>query len=117
TEAVQALDEGITGPLAERWRDWRNRYLPELRTLLSALRARAAAHSRMVTDAVSAALDPLFPPARRSETLSRKALWVAASTPGVSSVLIGRRPTAYVGDAVGIPAGRPLRGPPTSHAD
>ena len=38
TEAVQALDEGITGPLAERWRDWRNRYLPELRTLLSLVR-------------------------------------------------------------------------------
>src|SRR5207247_549884 len=108
TEAVQALDEGITGPLAERWRDWRNRYLPELRTLLSALRSRAAAQSRAVTDAVSAALDPLFPPARRSETLSRKALWVVASTPGVSCVLIGMRAPAYVDDALGILSWPPL---------
>ena len=108
TEAVQALDEGITGPLAERWRDWRNRYLPELRTLLSALRSRAAAQSRAVTDAVSAALDPLLPPARRAETLSRKALWVVASTPGVSCVLIGMRAPAYVDDALGILSWPPL---------
>jgi len=106
--AVQALDEGITGPLAERWRDWRNRYLPELRTLLDALRASAAAHSRAVADTVSAALDPLLPEARRPEPLSRKALWVVASTPGVSSVLVGMRRPAYVGDVLGILAWPPL---------
>jgi uncharacterized protein YyaL (SSP411 family)/aryl-alcohol dehydrogenase-like predicted oxidoreductase len=110
SEAVQALDEGITGPMAERWRDWRNRYLPELRTLLNALRAKAAAQSRAVTDAVSAVLDPLLPPERRTETLSRRALWVAASTPGVSSVLVGMRATAYVDDALGILSWPPLPG-------
>jgi hypothetical protein len=103
TEALQALDEGITGgPLADEWRDWRSRYLPALRALLGALRASAAAHSRAVTAAVSASLDPLLPSERRRETLSRKALWVAASTPGVSCVLVGMRATAYVDDALGI---------------
>ena len=103
TEALQALDEGITGgPLADEWRDWRSRYLPALRALLGALRASAAAHSRAVTAAVSASLDPLLPSERRRETLSRKALWIAASTPGVSCALVGMRAPAYVDDALGI---------------
>jgi hypothetical protein len=107
-EAVRALDEGITGPLADQWRQWRDRYLPELRALLGALRARAAAHSRAISEAVSAALDPLLPAERRAETLSRKALWVAASTPGVSCVLVGMRAAAYVDDALGILSWPPL---------
>ena len=103
SDAVQALDQGITdAPLAQQWRDWRNRYLPELRTLIAALRARAAARSQAAADAVSAALDPLLPAERRPETLSRKALWVAASTPGVSCVLVGMRTVGYVDDALEI---------------
>jgi uncharacterized protein YyaL (SSP411 family)/aryl-alcohol dehydrogenase-like predicted oxidoreductase len=107
-QAIQALDQVLTGPFAEQWRDWRNRYVPEMRRALAALRARAAALSRAVAGTVSAALDPLLPPERRGETLSRKALWVAASTPGVSSVLIGMRAPAYVDDALGILAWPPL---------
>jgi len=107
-QAVQALDQALSGPLAEQWRDWRGRYLPELRKTLATVRARAAAQSRAVVDNVSAVLDPLLPPERRAETLSRKALWVAASTPGVSSVLIGMRAPAYVDDARGILSWPPL---------
>jgi hypothetical protein len=107
-QAVQALDEGVTGPLAERWRDWRNRYLPELRKVLAAMRGRAAARSRAVSNAVSAAFDPLLPPERRGSSLSRKALWVVASTPGISSVLVGMRAPAYVDDALGILSWPPL---------
>jgi aryl-alcohol dehydrogenase-like predicted oxidoreductase len=107
-QAIQALDQVLTGPFAEQWRDWRNRYVPEMRKALAALRERAAALSRAVAGTVSAALDPLLPPERRGETLSRKALWVAASTPGVSSVLIGMRAPAYVDDALGILAWPPL---------
>jgi hypothetical protein len=110
-QAVQALDQALTGPLAERWRDWRGRYLPELRKALATLRGRAAAESRAVVDAVSAALDPLLPPERRAEPLSRKALWVAASTRGVSSVLIGMRKPEYVDDALGILGWPPLPDP------
>jgi uncharacterized protein len=107
-QAVQALDQALTGPLGEQWRDWRGRYLSELRKTLATVRARAAAQSRAVVDAVSAVLDPLLPQERRAETLSRKALWVAAGTPGVSSVLIGMRALAYVDDALGILSWPPL---------
>ena len=109
-QAIQALDQALTGPIADRWTEWRNRYVPELRQALAAIRARAAAHSRVIAQTVSSALDPLLPPERRGETLSRKALWVAASTPGVSSVLIGMRTPVYVDDALGILAWPPLSG-------
>jgi hypothetical protein len=52
-------------------------------------------------------VDPHLAADRRDETLSRKALWVLASTPGISSVLVGMRRAAYVDDALGI-----LRWPP-----
>jgi aryl-alcohol dehydrogenase-like predicted oxidoreductase len=53
-------------------------------------------------------LDPLLPAERRGESLSRKALWVAASVPGVSAVLNGMRTPAYVDDALGVLAWPPL---------
>jgi aryl-alcohol dehydrogenase-like predicted oxidoreductase len=43
-----------------------------------------------------------LPEARRTESLSRKALWVLASTPGVTAVLNGMRSPEYVGDSMGI---------------
>jgi aryl-alcohol dehydrogenase-like predicted oxidoreductase len=60
---------------------------------------------------VAAAIDPLLPMERSGETLSRKALWVVASTPGVGSVLNGMRTPAYVDDTLGI-----LRWPPLASA-
>ena len=48
------------------------------------------------------ALDAVLPPNRRAESLSRKALWVLASTPGVSSVLNGMRTSAYVDDSLAV---------------
>ena len=56
---------------------------------------------------MAAAVDPLLPAERSGETLSRKALWVVASTSGVGSVLNGMRTAAYVDDTLGI-----LRWPP-----
>jgi uncharacterized protein len=108
TQAIQALDRALTGPLADTWRDWRNRYLPELRGTLDAMRARAAAHGQAVARTVSDALDPLLPEERRGETLSRKALWVAASTRGVSAVLVGMRAPAYVDDGLAVLGWPPL---------
>ncbi|MFQ5827781.1 MAG: aldo/keto reductase [Candidatus Methylomirabilia bacterium] len=70
-------------------------------------RRQAAQKSQARSRAVAAAIDPLLPSERRGETLSRKALWVLASTPGVSAVLNGMRTPAYVDDALGI-----LRWPP-----
>jgi hypothetical protein len=107
TQVVRALDGGLGGEVAERWRTWRDRYLPELRLLLVELRRQATQKSQALSRAVAAAVDPLLPAERSGETLSRKALWVVASSPGVGSVLNGMRTAAYVDDTLGI-----LRWPP-----
>jgi hypothetical protein len=109
-QALQVLDQGLTGPLAQSWQEWRSRYLPELKAALNAIRRRATEYSRARVSAIEARLDPLLPAARREETLSRKAIWVAASTPGVTAVLNGARTPAYVDDALGILAWPPLPG-------
>ena len=108
---TRALDSGITGELVGRWREWRDRYLPELERLLDALRAEAAGRSQGQSRAVAAAIDPLLPPERRGAPLSQKALWILTSTPGVSSVLVGMRRPAYVEDATGILGWLPLADP------
>jgi aryl-alcohol dehydrogenase-like predicted oxidoreductase len=105
---VGALDTGIAGELAGRWRGWRDRYLPELDRLLDGFRAEAAGRSQRQSRAVAAVLDPLLPAERRGAPLSQKALWVLASTPGVSAVLVGMRRPAYVDDATAILTWPPL---------
>ncbi|MFA5027405.1 MAG: aldo/keto reductase [Candidatus Methylomirabilota bacterium] len=105
--AVQALDQGLDGPLAAAWEAWRGRYLPALETLLDAMRVRAARHSQAASNRIAAALNPHLPLARRSEPLSRKALWALASTPGVSCVLLGMRHPSYVADGLEILAWPP----------
>jgi aryl-alcohol dehydrogenase-like predicted oxidoreductase len=107
-QVVRALDAGLAEPLAARWRAWRDRYRPELVTLLAAFRHRATAGARSASHAVATAIDPALPAARRAAPLSRKALWTLASTPGVSSVLVGMRRPEYVADALGILAWPPL---------
>ena len=97
-----ALDAGVSGELAARWRAWRDRYLPELDRLLDGFRAEAGGRSQAQSRGVAAVLDPLLPPARRGATLSQKTLWTLASTPGVSAVLVGMRRPAYVEDATGV---------------
>jgi aryl-alcohol dehydrogenase-like predicted oxidoreductase len=105
---VRALDQAMAGPAAEAWSAWRDRYLEDMQTLLGELRRRAAEKTRERVEAVTAVLDPLLPSERRGESLSRKALYVAASTPGVSSVLCGMRRPTYVQDALGILPWPPL---------
>jgi len=103
----RALDGGLTGAVGERWQAWRPRYLEALGRTLAAFRGRAAEGSRSAARRVAAAVDPRLPDERRGESLSRKALWVLASTPGVSTVLVGMRRERYVDDALGV-----LRWPP-----
>ena len=99
-QVMQALSRHLTGTAAEQWEAWRDRYVPQLLTLLRGLRREATERSRAKTASVSAALNPLLPEARRGESLSRKALWVLASTPGVTSVLNGMRSRDYVEDSL-----------------
>jgi uncharacterized protein len=87
---------------AQQWQGWRDRYLPQLLTLLSRLRRQAAERSRIRTGKVAALIDPLLPEWARKESLSRKALWVLASTPGVTCVLNGMRTVSYAKDSTAI---------------
>jgi hypothetical protein len=101
-QVMQALSRHLTGTAAEQWEAWRDRYVPQLLILLGGLRSEATERSRAKTTSVSAILDPLLPEARRKESLSRKALWVLASTPGVTAVLNGMRTRDYVEDSLVI---------------
>ena len=107
-QVVQAVTQRASGKVAEQWEDWRERYVPELLTLLRGLRREASERSRTKTSAVASTIDPLLPESRRQQSLSRKALWVLASTPGVTCVLSGMRTPAYVEDAVAILGWEPL---------
>ena len=101
-QVMQALTRQLTGTAAEQWEAWRDRYVPQLVILLGGLRREATERSRAKTARVSAALDPLLQETRRKESLSRKALWVLASTPGVTSVLNGMKTRDYVEDSLAI---------------
>jgi hypothetical protein len=110
-QVVRALDSALAGDVGERWRSWRARYVPELARYLEAMRREAALKSRAASEAVRSLVDPHLPPARRAEPLSRKAVWVLASTPGVTSVLTGMRAPEYVTDTMGVLAWPPLEDP------
>ncbi|UCC73708.1 MAG: DUF255 domain-containing protein [Gemmatimonadota bacterium] len=97
-----ALDRQLNGELAVCWVDWRDSYLAELDELLRELRRQAAERSQSRNAALSGVIDPLLPEERRRESLSRKALWTVASTPGVTAVLNGMRSVAYVEDSLGV---------------
>jgi aryl-alcohol dehydrogenase-like predicted oxidoreductase len=113
---VGALDSGLAGDLAGRWRAWRDRYLPELDRLLDGFRAEAAVRSQSQSRVIAAAADPLLPPERRGAPLSQKAVWVLASTPDVSTVLLGMRRPAYVEDAIAVLGWPPLADPSAVYA-
>ena len=108
-QVLQALSRHLTGTAAEQWETWRDRYVPQLLTMLRGLRREATERSRVKTASLSATLNPLLPEARRTESLSRKALWVLASTPGVTCVLNGMRSPAYVDDSMAVMGWEPLK--------
>ena len=101
-QVLRALAEAFTGTVAEQWEAWRDRYVPELLALLRSLQREAAERSRLRTEELHRAINPLLPESRRAATLSQKALWVLRSTPGVTCVLVGMRSPAYVADALQI---------------
>jgi uncharacterized protein YyaL (SSP411 family)/aryl-alcohol dehydrogenase-like predicted oxidoreductase len=107
-QIVRMLDQQLPGSLGQTWASWRDRYLPELDTLLQTFRVRAARESQAISDAVTSAVNPHLPVARQGEGLPRKALWVLTSTTGVSCVLLGMRHKAYVEDGMGILGWPPL---------
>ena len=110
-QVMRALSDAFTGTVAERWEAWRDRYVPELLALLKALQWEAAERSRLRSEELHRALNPRLPEERRKASLSQKALWVLASTPGVTAVLNGMRSPAYVDDALAILRWDPLPDP------
>ena len=107
-QVLRALTQHFTGERGARWEAWRDRYLGSLLGLLKELRREAAIKSREQTAALAAIIDPLLPETRRRQPLSRKALWVLASTPSVTCVLNGMRSPAYVNDSLDVLGWEPL---------
>jgi len=108
-QSLHALPHKLTGALSERWKAWRDRYIPELLVLLRGLRREATERSRVRTAVIAHAIDPLLPEARRAETLSRKSLWTLIGTPGVTCVLNGMRTPQYVENSLAV-----LKWPPAT---
>ncbi|MET0514215.1 MAG: hypothetical protein ABW047_02650, partial [Nitrospiraceae bacterium] len=110
-QVLQALSQMLRGEIVERWETWRDTYVPELLALLKEMQREAAERSRAKVTLVEKQLDPILPEPRRGESLSRKAIWVLASTAGVTCVLNGMRSTSYVDDSLQVMQWQPLRDP------
>lgn len=108
-QVFQLLDRGLSGDVAAQWEKWRQRYVPEFLTLLRGLRHEATVRSRTQTDRVTQAIDRFLPASRRTSSLSQKALWILASTPGVTCVLNGMRTPRYVEDTLSVLKWEPLK--------
>ncbi len=99
-KVLRALDGALSGELAERFRDFRGRYLRDLEGLFLAMRSRAAERSTTRLRGIRSALEAHLDEPLRAEPLSRQALVTLRSLPGVTSVLLGARTPAYVEDAL-----------------
>jgi uncharacterized protein len=110
-QVLQAVPRILQGTAAEEWENWRDRYIPRLLALLGMLRREAAEKSRARAETVAGRVNPLLPDSRRAESLSRKALWVLVSTPGVTCVLNGMRTVRYVKDSTALLGWSPLAEP------
>ncbi|MGH7206978.1 MAG: aldo/keto reductase, partial [Nitrospiraceae bacterium] len=107
-QVLRALTQHLTGESGDRWQVWRERYLPELVACLRVMRREATVKSRERTAVIMRLIDPLLPESARKQPLSRKALWVLTSTPGVTCVLNGMRTKAYVEDSLAVMCKAPL---------
>jgi uncharacterized protein YyaL (SSP411 family)/aryl-alcohol dehydrogenase-like predicted oxidoreductase len=99
-KVLRALDGALSGELAERFRDFRGRYLRDLEGLFLAMRSRAATRSRARLSGIKSALEAHLDEPLRAEPLSRQALVTLRSLPGLTSVLLGARTSGYVEDAL-----------------
>ncbi len=109
---ARAMGQNVPEDLRRSWEDWWGRCVPSLESLLQAIAREASRRGRSRSALVVEAIDPLLPEERRGDTLSRKAIWTVASTPGVTCVLVGMRRPEYVKDALGVLSWPPLPNPP-----
>ncbi len=101
-QALQVVTKHLGEDQAHAWKNWQHRYIPKLVTLFLIVRKESATKSREAIAAISQLIDPLLPEDKRSEPMSRKALWALTSTPGVTCVLNGMRSATYVDDALHV---------------
>lgn len=101
-QVFQLLTRHFSGKKEEEqiWVSWRDKYIPELLTLLKIMRMEAAHKSAKTLAELSQTINPFLPETRHQEPFSRKALWALTSTPGVSCVLNGMRHPVYVEDSL-----------------
>jgi uncharacterized protein YyaL (SSP411 family)/aryl-alcohol dehydrogenase-like predicted oxidoreductase len=99
-KVLRGLDGALSGELAERFRDFRGRYLRDLESVFLAMRQRAADRSSNRLRSIQSALDPYLDESLRDRPLSQQALAVLRAVPGVTCVLLGARTPAYVADAL-----------------
>ncbi len=99
-KVLKGLDGGLSGELAERFRDFRGRYLRDLEGLFLAMRSLAADRSAGRLRPVQSVLAAQLEFGASSEPLSRQALVTLRALPGISSVLLGARSVQYVEDAL-----------------
>ncbi len=112
-QVFQLLTRHFAGKKEEEqiWESWRDRYVPELVSLLKVMRMEAAQRSAKKLSKIRQIIDPLLPASKREVPFSRKALWIVASTPGVTCVLNGIRHPVYVADSLTILQWEPLSQP------
>ena len=99
-KVLRGLDGALSGELAERFRDFRGRYLRDLESVFLAMRQRAADRSSNRLRSIQTVLDPYLDATLRDRPLSQQALAVLRSVPGVTCVLLGARTPGYVQDAL-----------------
>ncbi|WP_447970763.1 aldo/keto reductase [Nitrospira sp. M1] len=110
-QVFQVLTRQLTGEKEAIWDTWRRRYVPEFLSLLKVLRMESAEKSAKKIHELREIIDPLLPASQHDEPFSRKALWVLASTPGITSVLNGMRKTPYVEDSMTMMRWEPISNP------
>jgi hypothetical protein len=110
-KVLRALDGALSGELAERFRNFRGRYLRDLEGLFLAMRGRAADRSATRLRAIQSALRAELDQGLGGEPLSRQALITLRGLPGLTSILLGARNPSYVEDAL-----RALALPPPHNA-
>jgi uncharacterized protein len=110
-QVLQAIPRLLGEVAAKQWEAWKDRYVPPLLTLLRGLRHEAAEKSRSRLAKVDTSIERLLPEGKQKQSMSRKALWVLTSTPGVTCVLNGMRTVRYVEDSIAIMGWDPLNEP------
>lgn len=92
------------------WNDWQMAFVELINGMLDEMGRYVAAQQQETSDAVRRGLVEAAYPASSLEPLSRMAIRVLLSLPGLSSVLVGMRRKEYVEDLMKWPLSAPVEG-------